>query len=282
MKKPLKIVLQHLCPQHFLSRIVAKLANCQTRIIKDLFICWFAKHYQVNMAEAIEPDCRKYSDFNNFFTRSIKPETRPIAAEQNAMVSPVDGRISQFGKIENNRLFQAKGFYFNLEKLLGNDKLANLFRDGTFITMYLSPSDYHRIHMPFTGVLQQTLYVPGRLFAVNPKTTQHVPELFARNERAVNIFATVFGPMAVIFVGALIVASIETAWAGVIAPNSMKNITTWNYEKQNIVFQKGSEIGKFKLGSTVILLFPQNTIKILENIGLGGQIKMGQLLGNCP
>lgn len=271
------VLSQHIAPQHGISRAAGLLANSTTPAIKNTFINWFIKKYQVNMAEAVHADAEDYATFNDFFTRALKPGGRIIDDEPTAIISPVDGAISQIGAVEHGRVFQAKGQSFSLTELLGGDiERAKPFLGGKFTTIYLSPKDYHRIHMPLTGTLREMIYVPGKLFSVNPVTAENVSSLFARNERVVAIFDTELGPMAMVLVGAMIVASIETTWAGVVAPRK-GGVQTWQYEgREAITIAKGEEMGRFKLGSTVILAFPQSTMDWSELLNAGDDLRLGQ------
>jgi len=271
--------LQQRClPQHTLSRWVGKLMNCEIPFVKNTLIHRFIRHYGVDLSEAVEKDFRQYKHFNDFFTRPLAPEARPIPQDPSLIICPNDGFVSQLGTIEEGRLFQAKGRHFHLEELLGGDKAtARLFEEGTFATLYLSPKDYHRVHMPITGTLQKTTYIPGRLFAVKPSTVNTVPHLFARNERVVCLFETALGPMAVILVGALIVASIHTVWGGQLAPNETSNIIC--EDTTHVTLQKGEELGHFQLGSTTIVLFPKNTMSFAPSLHPGSSIRLGESLG---
>ena len=219
MKSRLFIISQYLLPHHLLSRLAGCVAECRARWFKNAFTAWFAKRYQVNMSEALVEDLTAYEHFNAFFTRALKPGARPLDETPGAILCPADGAVSQLGPIEHGRIFQAKGHSFSALELLGGDPaLAAPFMGGEFATIYLSPKDYHRVHMPLAGTLREMVYVPGRLFSVNQTTAENVPELFARNERVVCLFDTERGPMAVVLVGAMIVASIETVWAGLVTP----------------------------------------------------------------
>lgn len=279
LKEKLHIFLQYITPHHLLSRWIGKLADCRWPLLKNLFISVFIKAYQVDMAEAMETDPKKYENFNDFFTRALKPDARPLVAAANQLACPADGFVSEIGAISNDKIFQAKNFSYRLASLLGNsDLLAQQFADGAFATVYLAPKNYHRVHMPYTGTLQQMIYVPGKLFSVNPNTVNHVPDLFARNERVIAIFSTDMGTMAVILVGAMIVAGIETVWAGQIAPSATKELQTWNYSKQHIVLKKGDELGRFKLGSTVIVLLQKDRVSWAP-LHSKDAVKMGEFLG---
>lgn len=241
------VLSQYVIPQHGLSRLVGWFASTKIPAIKNLFISKFAKKYQVNMSEAKQEDLTAYASFNDFFTRQLKDGARPIS--ETALVSPADGAVSQLGKIELGRVFQAKGRDFSVTELLGGDsKRAEPFLNGDFATIYLSPKDYHRVHMPCAGTLTETVYVPGDLFSVNPTTAQGVDGLFARNERLVCMFDTEYGPMALVLVGAMIVAGIETVWSGQVCPLP-KQAQVQDYTQGSIKLEKGAEMGRFKLGT---------------------------------
>lgn len=276
------IIFQYIVPQHLLSRAAGWVAECEWPWIKNKFIQWFIGRYQVDMNEAAEPDPFNYKNFNAFFTRELVKDARPITDSDNGIACPADGAISQLGDIENGRIFQAKGQSYTLEELIGGDKeMAKPFHGGKFATVYLSPKDYHRVHMPLTGKLKSMIYVPGDLFSVNTITAENVPRLFSRNERAVCIFETEAGPMAVILVGAMIVAGIETVWAGQVAPIK-REIRTQNYlaEQKPITLNKGEEMGRFKLGSTAIVLFGPDVISWRNDLEAGTSTMMGELFGN--
>lgn len=255
----LKVNLQYVMPKHALSRLVGKFAASEAGPLTTAFIKWFIRQYDIKMEEAVQEDPKSYRTFNEFFTRPLKPGLRPLAEGDNLLLQPVDGRVSQCGRIHDERLFQAKGHDFGLKELLGgHDKDAEPFKEGHFATIYLSPQDYHRIHMPVAGTLRRMIYVPGDLFSVNPLTTANVPGLFARNERVVTIFDTEHGPLAMVLVGATIVASIETVWAGTVTPPTGSQVFTWDYPaegEQAVHLEKGEEMGRFKLGSTVVACF---------------------------
>ncbi|MGB6976819.1 MAG: archaetidylserine decarboxylase [Gammaproteobacteria bacterium] len=276
--KKLSVFWQYLLPQHALSRLVGKAAKCRCPWFKNLFINWFIRRYQVNMQDAVEPNPENYPDFNSFFVRALRADVRPLAADENHVICPVDGCISQIGIIHEETLLQAKNHHYSLSALLGgNPKKATLFRQGSFATLYLAPKDYHRVHMPFTGQLTEMFYVPGRLFSVNPVTTEYVPDLFARNERVVCLFDTQIGPMAVIMVGAMIVASIETVWGGTITPSTGRIVQHWDYRNNELIeLPRGAELGRFKLGSTVIVLFSANRIRWLAQLQAETTVRMGQ------
>ena len=286
MKQRLFILSQYLLPHHLLSRLIGYAADCRAAWFKNRLIGWFAKQYQVDMSEAQIEDLNAFEHFNAFFTRALKPGARPLEQSPGAVLCPADGAISQLGKIEHGRIFQAKGHSFSLVELLGGDsERASPFMGGTFATVYLSPKDYHRVHMPLAGTLTEMVYVPGRLFSVNQSTAENVPELFARNERVVCLFDTERGPMAVVLVGAMIVASIETVWAGLVTPPK-RSLKTFRYDeaaRAPIVLDKGAELGRFKLGSTAIVLFGADQVQWAQELVAGSPVQMGQLLGsNAP
>jgi phosphatidylserine decarboxylase len=284
MKQRLFILSQYLLPHHLLSRLIGYAADCRAAWFKNRLIGWFAKQYQVDMSEAQVEDLEAFEHFNAFFTRALKPGARPLAQGPDAVLCPADGAVSQLGKIEHGRIFQAKGHSFSLVELLGGDtERANPFMGGAFATIYLSPKDYHRVHMPLAGTLKEMVYVPGRLFSVNQSTAENVPELFARNERVVCLFDTERGPMAVVLVGAMIVASIETVWAGLVTPPK-RSLKTFRYDEAArvpIVLDKGAELGRFKLGSTAIVLFGADQVQWAQELAAGSPVQMGQLLGGA-
>lgn len=276
MNEKLFIKVQHLIPQHLLSRFIGQIASSENTFVKNTFINWFIKRYQVDMALAEQENPSAYACFNDFFTRALKPGIRPISREPHAIVCPADGAISQLGKIVNGRVFQAKGQDYSTQELLGGDEtLAQEFTDGDFATVYLAPKDYHRVHMPYAGKLRCMVTIPGDLFSVNTVTANNVPRLFSRNERVAAIFDTDIGPMAVVLVGAMIVAGIETVWDGEIAPIMNREIQTSLYPYQNITLEKGAEMGRFKLGSTAIILFAKNKIKWETQFTAGTTTRVG-------
>jgi len=273
------ILFQHLVPQHLLSRLVGKLASCETPWVKNTFIRQFTKRYPINMAEAAETNPLAYPSFNAFFTRALKEGARSIDQAAEAICSPADGAISQLGPIDKDRVFQAKGQDYSLERLVGGDlQLAKQFENGQFATIYLSPRDYHRVHMPIDGTLRETIYVPGDLFSVNQTTAENVDQLFARNERLVATFHTEAGPMAMILVGAMIVAGIETVWAGQVAPAKQAPVRD-HFSEAPRKLAKGEEMGRFKLGSTVILLFPEQASQWLEQLQAQSPVRLGERIG---
>jgi phosphatidylserine decarboxylase len=249
------IALQHLLPKQALTSLMGWLAGARGGAATTATIRAFVQRYGVNMAEAAQPDVTAYPTFNEFFTRALKPEARPLA--QADLICPVDGAISQFGVIEGDRIFQAKGHHYTAQALVGGDgALAAHFHDGLFATLYLSPRDYHRIHMPCAGRLLRMIHVPGDLFSVNPATARGVPGLFARNERVVCVFDGDAGPWVLVLVGATIVGSMATVWHGVVNPPRPGTVREWTYHDQDIRLAQGQEMGRFLLGSTVVMLFP--------------------------
>ncbi|MES2552589.1 MAG: archaetidylserine decarboxylase [Pseudomonadota bacterium] len=273
------IFLQHLVPHHAFSRLVGFFANSEIGWIKTLFIMRFIKVYDVNMAEALDPDPHHYASFNAFFTRALAPGARPMPPHENAVVCPADGGISAIGKIHADTLVQAKKHSYSVTSLLGGDAArAAPFQNGEFFTVYLSPRDYHRVHIPLSGTLREMVYVPGRLFSVNQTTADNIPDLFALNERAVCIFETAHGPMAVVLVGAMIVAGIETVWAGQVAPAShgIKVTSYTDPAGTPIYIEKGMELGRFMLGSTAIVLFGPGMVALNGEVGAGDPVRLGQ------
>jgi len=277
--KLLFILFQYCVPQHALSRLTGKLAASENTKLKCFLIDKFIKKFGVSLNEAKAESAEEYVSFNDFFCRELKEGARPI--DENAKItSPADGAFSQLGKIQGGRIFQAKNHSFTTEELLANEGMAAHFSDGDFATIYLSPKDYHRVHMPVSGKLVSMSYIPGDLFSVNEATAESVPRLFARNERAVCIFETELGYVAAVLVGAMIVASIETVWAGQIAPAATRHIEHWDYRDQNIVLNKGDEFGRFKLGSTVVLLFSKDAITWSNSAKAGASVQMGERIAD--
>ena len=275
------VLSQYITPQLGVSNLAGRLAdNDRSPALKNRVIKWFIGRYGVDMSEAAEPNPEAYATFNDFFTRELKPGIRPLADGEKTLVSPVDGAISQLGQVTGDRVFQAKGQSFSLSELLGGEEATTApFADGEFSTIYLSPKDYHRIHMPRAGTLRQMIHVPGKLFSVNPVTAENVPNLFARNERVVCIFDTASGPMALVLVGAMIVGSVETRWAGVVVPGR-RQVTSTLYEgEQAITFDKGEEMGRFRLGSTVIVVMPKGAVSWNSNQVAGKTVRMGEAFG---
>lgn len=277
----LKIIGQYLLPKHLVSRLVGKLAAAQAGKLTTFLIKQFIVKFKIDMSEAKHSDPAYFKTFNDFFTRELRDGIRPIVSGEENITFPVDGKVSQLGNIEAGRIFQAKGHDFSLRELLGGrDDIAAPFDDGLFSTIYLSPQDYHRIHMPIAGKLEKMIFIPGDLFSVNPLTAENVPNLFARNERAVAIFSTAVGPMAMVLVGATIVASIETVWGGTLNATANKEIQYWDYQEQDITIEKGAEMGRFKLGSTIVALFPKNSVTFDENLQPGDVTRLGELFAN--
>lgn len=277
MKKPLSVLVQYIAPQHALTSFAGWMGNNETSWLKNMLIRYFIKRHGVNMSDAILEDPYQYPSFNQFFTRLLKPEKRPIVMGQNEIACPVDGIVSQIGKIHHNALLQAKNVDFTLKNLLGgSEKLAKVFEDGNFATFYLAPKDYHRVHMPFAGKLKETIYVPGNLFSVSQTTAQHVPNLFTRNERLIALFDTDHGPMAVILVGAMLVGRIQTIWHGKTHSNTIVKESFGN----SLSLAKGQEMGHFQMGSTVIVLFAKDKVTWINELMENSTVKMGQLIGH--
>ncbi len=275
----LKITLQYILPKHLISRLVGYLAAARLGFVSHALMKLFIRAYGINMAEARYENPCDYASFNDFFTRPLKDGARPVVTDEQTLTHPVDGAISQAGAIAGDQLLQAKGHFYTVKALLGgDDNTAAAFQDGTFACIYLAPKDYHRIHMPIAGTLREMIYVPGELFSVNPLTAANVPGLFARNERVVTIFDTAAGPMALVLVGATIVASIETVWAGTVTPPTGSEVFRWQYpaEGPNAVhLEKGAEMGRFKLGSTVVLTFAKDAVELLPTNFPGAVTRMG-------
>ncbi|WP_031568622.1 archaetidylserine decarboxylase [Rheinheimera texasensis] len=275
----LKITLQYILPKHLISRLVGYLAAARLGFVSHALMKLFIRAYGINMAEARYENPSDYASFNDFFTRPLKDGARPVVTDEQTLAHPVDGAISQAGAIAGDQLLQAKGHFYTVKALLGgDDNTAAAFQDGTFACIYLAPKDYHRIHMPIAGTLREMIYVPGELFSVNPLTAANVPGLFARNERVVTIFDTAAGPMALVLVGATIVASIETVWAGTVTPPTGSEVFRWQYpaEGPNAVhLEKGAEMGRFKLGSTVVLTFAKDAVELLPTNFPGAVTRMG-------
>lgn len=283
MLEQLKLGLNAVLPKKALTELAGwgarKRGGRLTKAVIDLFV-WY---YKVNMAEAQKSDTARYRTFNDFFVRPLRDDARPIDADPNLLVQPADGAISQLGPIEGNQIFQAKGHHYSLEALVaGSPQMSDVFRDGAFVTTYLAPKDYHRVHMPCNGILREMIYVPGDLYSVNPLTARNIPNLFARNERVICLFDTDFGPMAQILVGATIVGSIETVWAGTITPPRDGAIKRWTWPAANeegaVVLLKGQEMGRFKLGSTVINLFAPGKVQLAASLAAESVTRMGQPL----
>ncbi len=278
----LRYLAQSFLPQRGLTRLTHAVTRVRTPWFKDALIRLFIRHFRVNLAEALEPNARAYPHFNAFFTRALKPGARPIAPGDRVICCPVDGAVSQIGVADVDTLVQAKGRTFSLTALLGDAERAKPFQGGAFATLYLSPRDYHRIHLPLTGQLREMVHIPGKLFSVSPLTARMVDGLFARNERVVTQFDTSAGPMALVLVGAINVASIETVWAGAITPPLGKTIRRWDYPPSGdgtVRLEKGAEMGRFNMGSTVIVLFGPGQVRWEAQIKPGATVRMGQRLG---
>ena len=270
------VALQRMLPKHGLSRVIAKLAESKRPWLKNKLISAAIKAFDINMAEAATEDLDAYENFNAFFTRELKAGVRPIDTSKTSLISPADGAISQAGQISKNRILQAKGIDYSVSRLVGNSTQALTYENGSFATIYLSPKDYHRVHMPISGKLLSSRYIPGELFSVNDQTAQALPGLFARNERLGCEFeSTECGHFSLIFVGAMLVAGIETIWSGFEQPGPGA-VRETDYSEDAFHFTKGDEIGRFKFGSTVILLFPQQSIEWSDNIKSSATVKMGE------
>jgi phosphatidylserine decarboxylase len=275
MFPPLAIQQQYLLPKKLLTQVAGAIARMEGGALTQALIRKFVAHYKVNMQEAADPRIESYRSFNEFFTRPLKEGARPISVAP--FVCPVDAAVSQFGPIEHDQLFQAKGHSYSTRALVGGDQqLAHRFDHGHFATLYLAPKDYHRIHMPCDGRLQRMIYVPGDLFSVNPLTARHVPGLFARNERVVCVFDCEHGPMVMVLVGATIVGSMATVWHGVVNPPRTRDLREWRYGDGEVVLRKGEEMGRFLLGSTVILLFPQNVLTFVPDWAPTVSVRLGE------
>ncbi|SFM52537.1 archaetidylserine decarboxylase [Rugamonas rubra] len=277
MSDRLAVLPQYLLPKGALTNFAGRVAGAKGGAMTTRLIRWFVGRYDVNMAEALEPDIGHYASFNEFFTRALRPDARPLAEAD--WVCPVDGRISQFGAIEDDQIFQAKGHKFSTTALVGGDReLAAQFQHGSFANLYLSPRDYHRIHMPCDGRLTRMIYVPGELFSVNPTTARGIPGLFARNERVVCVFETAHGPFVMTLVGATIVGSMATVWHGVVNPPRTAEVREWSYAEQNIVLKQGQELGRFLLGSTVVMLFPKDRLAFNPAWQPAGPVRLGETM----
>ncbi len=275
-----KVAFQYIMPQLYLTQLAGWFAQQKWGAVTHFVIKVFAKKYNVDMSEAKKENFSDYESFNQFFIRELKDDARKINENPTALCLPADGRVSQIGHIDDDRLLQAKGHFFSLSDLLaGDEELVNTFKNGEFATIYLSPRDYHRVHMPCDATLRKMIYVPGDLFSVNPFLAEHVPNLFARNERVICVFDTAFGPMVQILVGATITASMSTVWAGVINPPRTGEVKVWTYQGDNAIkLTKGQEMGAFQLGSTVINLFPANSVILADHLEVDVPVRMGEIL----
>lgn len=277
----IKVKSQYFLPKKLLSRGVGKLASAEMGKATTFLIKNFIKYFNIDLKEAEIKDISEFKTFNAFFTRALKKGARPVVSAANALAQPADGTISELGEIYKDAVLQAKGHYYSLEALLGGDpKDAKDFLSGSYVTTYLSPKDYHRVHMPFSGKLEKMVFVPGDLFSVNPLTAQNVDNLFARNERVICFFRNEkIGRFAVVLVGATIVASIETVFAGVVAPSAGREKTIYDYSKDDITLAKGAELGRFLLGSTTICVFEKGKVEFAKGLKNGVAVKMGSMLG---
>jgi phosphatidylserine decarboxylase len=275
MSDRLAVLPQYLLPKQALTSFAGVVAGARGGALTTALIRWFVQRYGVNMAEAANPDPAAYVSFNDFFTRALKPGVRPLASAD--LLCPVDGAISQFGRIRGDQIFQAKGHDYSTRALVGGDAaLAARFDNGYFATLYLSPKDYHRIHMPCAGRLTRMLHVPGELFSVNPGTARGVPGLFARNERVVCVFEGATGPFVLVLVGATIVGSMATVWHGVVNPPRPGQLRDWRYDDAPVALAQGAEMGRFLLGSTVVLLYPEGGLQFSPGWMPGGAVRMGE------
>ncbi len=279
MSDALAVFAQYLLPKKALTAFAGWVAGARGGKATTALIRWFIHKYRVDMSEAANPDPAAYPTFNAFFTRALHPQARPMA--QAPFVCPVDGAISQLGAMDHGQIFQAKGHHYSSTALVGGDAaLAAQFDHGSFATIYLSPRDYHRIHMPCDGALRRMIYVPGDLFSVNPTTARGVPGLFARNERVVCVFDSPYGPFVLTLVGATVVGSMATVWHGVVNPPRLPQVTEWHYEPAQVVLRQGQEMGRFLLGSTVVLLFPRGTVAFDPGWSPSVPVKWGEKMAN--
>jgi phosphatidylserine decarboxylase len=277
-----KVLLQYALPKQLLTGLAGRAARARGGALTTRAIRAFVDRYGVDMDEAADPDVANYKSFNEFFARPLRPGARPLADAD--FVCPVDGAISQFGAIDDHHILQAKGHRFTTTDLVGGDaSLAALFRHGSFANLYLSPKDYHRLHMPCDGTLSRMIYVPGALFSVNPVTARGVPNLFARNERVVCVFESPeHGPFVLVLVGATIVGSMATVWHGVVNPKRTGRIAEWRYADEEVTLKKGEEMGRFLLGSTIVMLFGLDVIAFNPDWGPGRGVRLGEAMGNSP
>jgi phosphatidylserine decarboxylase len=271
------VLAQYIIPKQAITLLAGRIARAKAGAFTTRLITWFVRRYRVNMLEAANPDIASYASFNDFFTRALQAGARPLASAD--LICPVDGAISQFGRIEGQQIFQAKGHHYSSTALVGGDAtLAAQFDNGHFATLYLSPRDYHRIHMPCAGRLKRMIYVPGDLFSVNPTTARGVPGLFARNERVVCVFEGAHGPFVLVLVGATIVGSMATTWHGAVNAPRPGRLSEWRYDDQSITFKQGDEMGRFLLGSTVVMLFPQGPLQFNPTWQPGGAVRLGEVM----
>jgi phosphatidylserine decarboxylase len=274
------ILLQHLLPKRALTELAGRIASARGGAFTHALIRGFVRRYRVDMSQAAQPDIDAYESFNDFFTRALREGARPLSSAD--WICPVDGAVSQFGRIERGRIFQAKGHDYGCSELLAGDAaLAAEFEGGAFATLYLSPRDYHRIHMPCAGRLRQMIHVPGSLYSVNPTTARAITGLFARNERLVCIFDTAHGPLAMVLVGATIVGSIATVWHGTVTPPRPTLPRQWQYDASQIALEKGAEMGRFLLGSTVVMLWPSGLMSFNEQWAESALVRMGETMAHA-
>lgn len=279
MSDRLSVLSQYFLPKQALTRVMGRLANLEGGATTTAVIRWFIERYKVDMSEALNPDPAAYATFNSFFTRELKADARPVA--QADWICPVDGAVSQLGAIAGNQIFQAKGHSYSTQALVGGDAaLAAQFQDGNFATIYLSPRDYHRIHMPCAGRLLRMIHIPGELFSVNPATARGVPGLFARNERLVCVFDGPHGLFIMVLVGATVVGSMATVWHGVVNPPRPGKIREWDYREQNIQLPQGAEMGRFLLGSTIVLLTPRSNMQWNSTWQAATPVRLGQMMAD--
>lgn len=281
MNESVKTIIHRMTPKYLLTRLAGVLARNELGSLTTCAITKFISKYGIDMSEAQKEKPEDYKTFNEFFTRDLKDGARPICPEENRLCMPVDGTIAEFGDITQGRIVAAKGQDYSFRVLVGgNDEDAAVFKDGKFICIYLSPANYHCIHMPIDGTLKKMLFVPGKYYSVNPTYVKTISELFTKNERAVCLFDTPAGPMAMVLVGATIVGSISTEWHGEVSPNKLKQVTVWDYSDKDISLKKGEKMGKFYLGSTVILLFGQDAVSFVDGLESGKPVKLGEPLAD--
>jgi phosphatidylserine decarboxylase len=279
MSDRLTVLPQYILPKQAITTLAGKAASARGGALTTAAIRWFVRHYGVDMSEAAEPDIQAYPTFNDFFTRALRPGMRPLASSD--LVCPVDGAISRFGDMDHNRIVQAKGHHYQSVQLVGgDDALATQFDHGSFATLYLAPKDYHRIHMPCDGTLTRMIHVPGALFSVNPPTARGIPGLFARNERVVCVFQSPRGPFVMVLVGATIVGSVATVWHGVVTPPRMREVREWRYDTHPLTLRRGDEMGRFQLGSTVVLLFPKADLRFNPQWAPDRAIRLGEAMAD--
>ena len=280
MSERSRVLLQYALPKQALTAFAGSVASASRGTRTTRLIRWFIRKYDVDMSEAANPDPASYATFNDFFTRALRPGARPLADAH--LICPVDGAISQFGSIDHDQIFQAKGHRYSTTAVVGGDvDLAARFEGGLFATLYLSPRDYHRVHMPCAGTLARMIHVPGDLFSVNPVTARGVPGLFARNERVVCVFDSVHGPFVMVLVGATIVGSMATVWHGVVNAPRVSRVREWSYERGAMALKQGAEMGRFLLGSTVVMLFPASFHQFHPHWAAGGPVRLGEAMGSA-